>query len=215
MPQCYNYSNNTLGGIHMASLVPVFIISSSEALPYANKLRDKFNFQITEHDTGDVRFRCETWQDYFQDLAKGSNLSFWDLLYRKAISLKSQNGYAVALVTYDDQAIIRSSYYKVPRDNVILEYGLFFGTLGPNHMFYFSESTSHPHPPIFIPSDLAGIRYDEFGENIDIDKATSTIIERLLKDARIGSSSTISFKETPSEPSDTKNPYIDIYRYII
>lgn len=191
----------------MSTLVPIFIISSSESLTYANQLRDRVNNQITMYDTREARFHCETWEDYFKDAAKGINQSFWDLLYNKAQNLRAQRGYAVALWTFDDQAIIRSAYYKIPRGNVILEYGLFYGALGPSHMFYFSEVNKHQYTPKYIPSDLAGIRYDEIGVDIDINKAATAIIERLLKDPRTKEPTPDQSKD--SRPPDPKNTFIE------
>lgn len=198
----------------MASLVPIFIISTSEALKYANPLRDRVNNLITTYDTHDARFHCETWEDYFRDTAKGQNQSFWDLLYIKAQELKAQKGYAVALWTFDDQAIIRSAYYRVPRGNVILEYGLFYGALGPSYMFYFSEVNKHQYIPKYIPTDLAGIRYDEIDTDININQAADTIIERLLKDPRAKG---VILKSSEGHGlSDLKNTFIeDILHYNI
>ena len=197
----------------MSALVPIFIISSSEALTYASQLRDRVNNQITMYDTREARFHCETWEDFFKDTAKGINQSFWDLLYLKAQDIKARRGYAVALWTFDDQAIIRSAYYKVPRDNVILEYGLFYGALGPSHMFYFSEANEHQFVPRYIPSDLAGIRYDEIGAGIDINKSANAIIDRLLKDPRTKAPSPDKSKD--SRPPDPKNSFIEdnIFNY--
>lgn len=182
---------------------PILIISSSEALQTATALRDRVNNLITAHG---FCFHCETWDDFFKSSVRGRNQSFWDLLYIKSQELKRNHGYVVALWTFDDQAIIREKYCKVTRGNVILEYGLFYGALGPDYMFYFTETNKHPYTPTYIPTDLAGIRYDVIKDTIDINDAADTILSRLLKDPRTKSSETDTKREAQS--SEEKNPLI-------
>lgn len=184
---------------------PILIISSSEALKYANPLRDKVNNLISAQG---IPFHCETWEDFFNNNVRGVNQSFWDLLYMKSQELKKQKGYVVALWTFDDQAIIRDAYYKIPRGNVVLEYGLFYGALGPEYMFYFTESNKLSYTPKYIPSDLAGIRYDTIRADIDIDNAANTIVARLKKDSRTNSGD-ISATNNRIENESPENPLID------
>lgn len=188
---------------------PILIISSSEALQTAIALRDRVNNLITSYG---FRFHCETWDDFFKNSVRGKNQSFWDLLYLKSQEMKKTRGYVVALWTFDDQAIIREQYCKVTRGNVILEYGLFYGAIGPDYMFYFTEKNSHPYAPTYIPTDLAGIRYDDIKDSIDINNAADTILNRLLKDPRTSSSDLP--PKTDSVSRSDKNPLIeDILTY--
>lgn len=187
----------------MSVPTPILIISSSEALQTAVALRDRTNNLITANG---FLFHCETWDDFFKSSVRGRNQSFWDLLYIKSQEMKKEKGYVVALWTFDDQAIIREKYCKVARGNVILEYGLFYGALGPDYMFYFTEVNSHPYTPTYIPTDLAGIRYDTIKDSIDINSAADTILNRLLKDPRTRNSGLDS--KTGTLSSDEKNPLI-------
>ena len=184
--------------------IPILIISSSEALQIAIELRDRVNYLITTYG---FHSHCETWDDFFKNSARGRNQSFWDLLYMKSQEMKKVRGYVVALWTFDDQAIIREQYCKVARGNVVLEFGLFYGALGPDYVFYFTEKNSHPYTPTYIPTDLAGIRYDDIKDSIDINNAANTILNRLIKDPRTNS---VGLDSKPdSLPSSEKNPLIE------
>lgn len=68
----------------------------------------------------------------------------------------------------DDKTTSRSSTFNAPRDNVILELGMFMGKIGRNRTFYLYPRESN----IKIPSDLLGItpiEYYPVGEEDDID----------------------------------------------
>ena len=61
--------------------------------------------------------------------------------------------FAVLVLTPDDLTISRGETNHSPRDNVLLELGLFIGALGPRRTFIVHERDK----PLKLPSDLAGV----------------------------------------------------------
>ena len=64
--------------------------------------------------------------------------------------------FAVLVVTPDDLLKSRRKLYKAPRDNVLFEFGLFLGRLGPRRAFILCEET------VKILSDFTGITVSRF-----------------------------------------------------
>lgn len=60
--------------------------------------------------------------------------------------------FAVLVLTPDDVVTKRDNSKNAPRDNVLLELGLFIGTLGRERTYFV-----HPREDMALPSDLAGI----------------------------------------------------------
>lgn len=118
----------------------VFIGSSSEALGVANALQDNL------HKNHEV----VVWeQDVFQ---LGQNQ--FDSLVKAA----SEFDFAIFIATEDDFVEKRGNTYSVPRDNVILEIGLFIGAIGRDRVFVVSPEGAD----ISLPSDMAGITTGRF-----------------------------------------------------
>lgn len=61
--------------------------------------------------------------------------------------------FAILVLTADDLSTIRGRRKQTPRDNVLLELGLFIGRLGRHRTFTVYDR----HSNIKIPSDLAGV----------------------------------------------------------
>lgn len=95
----------------------VFIASSTEALPTARAVKQNF----------DQEADVDIWNENIFALNR-SNL---DNLLNRA----SYYDFGIAVFTPDDEALIRKRKAKVTRDNVIFEFGLFLGRLGPNRTF--------------------------------------------------------------------------------
>jgi hypothetical protein len=95
----------------------VFIASSTEALPIARAVKQNF----------DQEADVDIWNENIFALNR-SNL---DNLLNRA----SYYDFGIAVFTPDDEAVIRKHKVKVTRDNVIFEFGLFLGRLGPNRTF--------------------------------------------------------------------------------
>lgn len=95
----------------------MIIASSTEALPIARAVKQNFDYEA------DV----DIWNENIFALNR-SNL---DNLLNRA----SYYDFGIAVFTPDDEAVIRKRDVKVARDNVIFEFGLFLGRLGPNRTF--------------------------------------------------------------------------------
>lgn len=116
----------------------VFIGSSFEGLEVAEKVKKLLSRWAT----------CTIWdQEVFT-----FNKSYFDTL------VKSINLYdiGVLVATADDFSQSRSEVFDVPRDNVIFEFGLFLGGLGPRKAFLVCEDG------LKLPSDLLGISLPSF-----------------------------------------------------
>src|SRR5262245_45178879 len=80
------------------------------------------------------------------------NRSFLETLLNRA----SYYDFAIAVFTADDTATIREQEVKITRDNVIFEFGLFLGRLGPNRAFVLHQEG------VNLFSDWAGIAVASF-----------------------------------------------------
>ena len=120
----------------MASNRPVmFIGSSKEGLPAAKAL------QVNLDDAADVVL----WSQGIFGLSEGTLESLVERL--------DDFDFAILVLTPDDVAITRGEAAQLPRDNVLLELGLFMGRLGRERCFVVYDRTK----PIKLPSDLAGV----------------------------------------------------------
>ena len=130
----------------------LFIACSREGLPYAEKLKLLLDRKL-QNDNLDIR--CEIWNESGSSAAGNSTL---DNLRKKVIDISAQEGYAVAVCTPDDEIIIRNTTYRVARDNVVFEFGLFMGALGQNRVFaVLPESPLRGQKSFYFLSDLKGI----------------------------------------------------------
>lgn len=145
----------------------VFIASSSEGLNVA------YAIQANLEDNADVTV-------WTQDVFKASNYTLESL-----ISNISKFDFAIFVFSFDDIANIRNQEYRVARDNVIFELGLFIGSIGRRRCFI-----AHPKlkERFHIPSDLLGItpltyKHDRVdGNDIAATGPLSNHISRILKD---------------------------------
>lgn len=105
---------------------------------------------------------------------------------------------AVIVLGDTDVSNIRGEEHRVPRDNVMLELGMFIGRIGRSQTFIIVPEESEPR----IPSDLAGINRLRFRSrrgdgNLQaaLGSATNAILESLRKDsvARRPSARTVYF----------------------
>jgi predicted nucleotide-binding protein with TIR-like domain len=114
----------------------IFVGSSSEGLPVANKIQELLadEFSVVVWDQGTV-----------------FGLGDATLEALEAAVLAYQSG--IFVFTADDRIEIRGQILSVARDNVIFELGMFIGKLGRRRAF-----VVHPaQPEITLPSDLNGI----------------------------------------------------------
>lgn len=115
----------------------IFIGSSTESKRIADAIQDNL---IKDHDV-------EVWdQDIF---ALGENQL--DSLIRAA----KRFDFAIFIAFGDDTEQRRGRDIAVPRDNVVLEVGLFMGALGRERVFVVAPDDAK----LVLPSDLAGITF--------------------------------------------------------
>lgn len=125
----------------------VFIGSSKESLSVARGLRANLDFDATVAVWDEALF--ETGRTTLENLVRF--LDEYDL--------------AIFVLSGDDQLISRDEKYRSPRDNVVLEAGMFYGALGRDRVAFLVPRETTGQSPIKLPSDLFGIqlltRYDE------------------------------------------------------
>jgi predicted nucleotide-binding protein with TIR-like domain len=80
-------------------------------------------------------------------------------LFSRLVEISKEVDAALFLFAEDDQVWYRGDFTKQPRDNVLIEYGLFAGALGMNRAILCREGTAR------TPSDLAGITYIDVTDN--------------------------------------------------
>lgn len=116
----------------------IFIGSSKEGLDIAEYVKSVLESQ----------FDCYLWTD---DVFK-FNVSFLDTLLKEA----SLFDFGILIATKDDILHSRDQLFDSPRDNVVFEFGLFIGRLGPSRAFVIQENGTK------LPTDLLGITVPQF-----------------------------------------------------
>ncbi|MFS8047023.1 TIR domain-containing protein [Rhizobium sp. BR 314] len=126
---------NKLVNIHRDK-IRVFIISSVEGLPIARAIQSAF-----EHDP----FTCTIWTDGVFRVA-----SYTMDALEAAVD---DSDFAIAIAHADDVTAYRGQEWPSPRDNVILELGLFMGRLGRRRAILMEPRDEK----VRLPSDMAGL----------------------------------------------------------
>ncbi|MFZ2978663.1 MAG: TIR domain-containing protein [Candidatus Magasanikiibacteriota bacterium] len=127
----------------------IFIGSSGEGIDIANYVKSLLQ----------IDFEVYLWTD---DIFK-ANKSFLDTLLKEA----GYFDFGILIATKDDYTKSRDKSFDVPRDNVIFEFGLFLGRLGPSRAFIIQEEDAK------LPSDLFGITIPRFKKMLDISNSDS------------------------------------------
>lgn len=125
----------------------IFIGSSSESKRIADAVYSYFEYK---HDT-------RIWSAVFDASTVTIN---------EIIKQANENDFAIMILGEDDILSSRGETYSSARDNVILELGIFIGSLGLNNCFIVIPSSSEHK--IKIASDLSGVtllRYNSAKEN--------------------------------------------------
>jgi 8-oxo-dGTP pyrophosphatase MutT (NUDIX family) len=134
------------------SRVRVFIGSSTESLPVARGLKAN----LEEH--AEVRI----WDE---DLFTPGRYTLEELL-----DVTASFDFAIFVWTGDDSVHSRGLQFTSPRDNVILEAGLFYGRLGRDRVFLCAAKGSS----VKTPSDLLGLKILSFQEPSDANYRAAT-----------------------------------------
>jgi hypothetical protein len=142
----------------------VFIGSSTEGLPIANAIKSIFGQQA------DV----EVWNS-------GGIFTKNQSFLRSLLDMASLFEFAVLVFSKDDVSLIRGETYETARDNVLFEFGLFLGKLGPRRVFTLVEKD------LKLPSELDGISLDSFSRSKDgnptagFSKTASKIVSSIIE----------------------------------
>lgn len=108
---------------------------------------------------------CQSWID-------GDVFTLNDGTLNSLVKASRKFDYGVLVATKDDKCEIRGEIKPVPRDNVMLEIGMFLGSLGLTRAFLLVESHNK------LPSDYNGVTVPYFDTDVDgsLDKAIDKII---------------------------------------
>ena len=141
----------------------LFIGSSSEALPIATKIKDRF-----AKDNLEVRLWSEN--------VFGASEATMESLESASMGAD----FAIILCTADDVIKKRGKSPAVLRDNILFELGLFMGGIGRPRTLIVREKGK----PLQLPSDLAGITYlsmstEEGAIEQSLDEITTAVKKRI------------------------------------
>jgi predicted nucleotide-binding protein len=117
--------------------VRALVISSSEALPVARAIQNAFKKDP---------FITVVWD---QGVFKATNYALEDLEQQL-----DRMDFAIAIAHADDLTEFRGKKWPTPRDNVVLELGLFMGRLGRSRAILMEPQGEE----VKLPSDYAGIK---------------------------------------------------------
>jgi len=129
----------------------LFIGSAKSSEDYAKRVRHYLD------NTAD----CTVWSDRFFEL----NVGTLDNLCKKLTSFD----FAVFIGSKDDLTVAKKQVFETIRDNVLFEYGLYTGALGPQRTFLLVEEGAK------VPTDLSGVSLLFF----DSDESLHSACEKL------------------------------------
>lgn len=135
----------------------ILFLSSGKAKNFADNIRQILSDRIQNNALLRGEYDCLSWDN--RRLFKKSHTTF-DSLLDYAQWLRYSDGYAVC-VLYPDDILFKDGDkngkpYYVPRDNVIFELGLFYGTLGKGKTFFLCCDSANKKI-VHNPSDLNGV----------------------------------------------------------
>lgn len=117
----------------------LFIASSTEGLAIAGLLKELLS------DDADI----DIWHE--EDMFAKDNTFLSSLL-----NLSSFYDYAIMVMSADDHLTKRKQSGSAPRDNILFEYGLFLGRIGPNRAYAVCEKG------IQLPSDFFDVKMHQY-----------------------------------------------------
>jgi len=111
-----------------------------------------------------------------------------DLTWTRLVEMaRNRFDFALFVFSADDVVESRGASTRGPRDNVLLEYGLFVGAVGPDRTFFLFNRDHRPK----IASDLAGVTALDYGDRDDdnlqaaVGPACTWLIKRCKKLGRL------------------------------
>jgi CAP12/Pycsar effector protein, TIR domain len=73
------------------------------------------------------------------------------------LGLPSLHDFGLFIMSPDDDLVSRDQRFAAARDNVLIELGVFLGSVGDNRTFILLQQSSDPDKQMKVPSDLLGI----------------------------------------------------------
>lgn len=147
--------------------IRVFVGSSSESLPIAQAVKARLEAAVSPSLEGNIE--VDLWNQTF-----GPGKYAIDSLESSA----KQSDFAILVFGPDDIVLSRGARSLTPRDNVLIELGLFLGHLGRERTFFLVNNQDATK----IPSDLAGITYETYRARDDnkYEAAVATACDHFL-----------------------------------
>lgn len=139
----------------------IFIASTSEAIDVARAVKSQF----------DKEADVDIWNENIFTL----NKSFLSVLLDRS----SFYDYAICLFTPDDKAVVREKEYLIPRDNILFEFGLFMGRLGPDRAFIIAEER------VKILTDMQGISISTYRTRDNLVSAVGNACEEIRREMKV------------------------------
>ena len=142
--------------------IRIFVASSSEREPLAQEFATLVE---TALGTGAM---VELWRSKFD---------FSDTAIESLESIAEEADFAIIVMTGDDVTISRDKESMSPRDNLVLELGLFIGALGRKRSFVLREDKNN----LKLPTDILGITVVTFNNSsaAELTKSLQTQSRRL------------------------------------
>lgn len=137
----------------------IFIGSSSEGLEIANQVKNQINAQLGNW------IACETWQD-------GKVFSLNRNTLESLVKASRKYDYGILVASKDDVLFKRMKFFKVMRENVMFEMGLFLGSLGLQRAFLIT------HDKVSLPSDFDGVTVVKYNTD-NLNNKISAIISEI------------------------------------
>jgi predicted nucleotide-binding protein len=137
----------------------VFIGSSTQARPYAQNIASRLRAEFPQ-----VSFRGWWFRDVFRN-----GETFIESLERECRTTTA----GLFVFSPDDDAVIRNEPRRVPRDNVVFEYGLFTGVHGRGRVAIVQVDSAS------IPTDLAGIALAQVATKDGAETLADEAVEQL------------------------------------
>lgn len=160
----------------------IFIASTSENLPLAKQLASVL---------GRSGFDVVRWWTAFKP---------GDITIQKLQEINKDVDGGIFILGASDKTISRGVEYYVPRDNLLLEYGIFLQEHGAKGCYLLVEKG------VKLPTDILGLTYSEIIDDID------TIGDEIIKhfSQKTATDSDIRKSRTPSVPIVSYEPLLDI-----
>ena len=144
----------------------VFIASSSEALDIANATQSNLE-KFAE---------CTVWNQNVFKLSK--------TLLDSLVLCLNKADFGIFVFSLDDIAKIRTEKFRIVRDNVLLELGLFIGRLGIERCFILMPEQNED---FHLPTDLLGLKpgeYDIDREDGNIRAALNSLCQEIVEEIK-------------------------------